>query len=66
MACKSCGSDSQQEFGAEINIHFPGRAALDKPAVLVLSKLLVCLRCGFTEFTIAETELPRLEESAAA
>ena len=66
MACKSCGSDNQREFGAEINIHFPGREALDKPAVLLFPKLLVCLRCGFTEFTIAETELPRLEEGAAA
>jgi hypothetical protein len=66
MACKSCGSDNQQKFGAEINIHFPGREALDKPAVLVFPKLLVCLRCGFTEFTIAETELLRLEKGAAA
>ena len=64
MACKSCGSDHQREFSAEINIHFPGREALDKPAVLVFPKLLVCLRCGFTEFTITETELHRLEEGA--
>jgi hypothetical protein len=66
MACKSCGSDNQHEFGAEINIHLPGREALDKPAVLVFPKLLVCLRCGFTEFTIRETELHRLVEDAAA
>jgi len=66
MACKSCKSDNQREFGAEINIHFPGREALDKPAVLVFRKLLVCLRCGFTEFTIKETELHRLVEGAAA
>ena len=66
MACKSCGSDNQQKFGAEINIHFPGREAMDKPAVLVFPKLLVCLRCGFTEFTITGTELHRLVEGAAA
>jgi hypothetical protein len=65
MACRSCGSDNQPEFGAEINIHFPGREALDKPAILVFPKLLVCLRCGLTEFTIKETELHRLVEGAA-
>ena len=66
MACKSCKSDNQREFGAEINIHFPGREALDKPAVFVFPKLLLCLRCGFTEFTITEAELNRLGEGAAA
>lgn len=52
MACKSCGSDNQSEFGAEINIHFPGRKGLDKPAVLVFPKLVVCLDCGFTHLTL--------------
>jgi hypothetical protein len=66
MACRSCGSESQREFGAEVNIHLPGREALDKPAVLIFPKLLVCSRCGFTEFTLAESELSRLEEGAAA
>jgi predicted nucleic-acid-binding Zn-ribbon protein len=66
MTCKSCGSDNQRQFDAEINIHFPGREGLDKPAVLVFSNLLVCLRCGFTEFTVTETELHQLEGDAAA
>lgn len=66
MACKSCGSDNQDKFGAEINIHFPGLEGLDKPIVLVFPTLLVCLRCGFTEFTISETELHRLEKGTAA
>lgn len=66
MACKSCGSDNQRQFGAEVNIHLPGRGALDKPAVLIFPKLLVCSRCGFAEFTVAERELSRLEEGAAA
>ena len=66
MACKSCGSDNQSKFGAEINIHFPGRAGLDMPPVLVFPKLLVCLDCGFTEFTVPETEFHRLARDAAA
>jgi len=64
--CKSCGSHNQKDFNAEINIHFPGREALDKSAVLVFPKLAVCLHCGFTEFTISETELYRLKKRAAA
>lgn len=65
MACRSCGSENQKEFGAEINIHFPGRKFLDKPAVLVFPKLVVCLNCGFAEFTLPETELRLLGEAAA-
>jgi hypothetical protein len=62
MTCKSCESKGQTEFGSEINIHFPGREGLDKPAVLVFPKLVVCLDCGFTHFTIPETELALLAE----
>jgi hypothetical protein len=66
MACRSCGSVNQTEFGAEINIHFPGRKGLDKPAVLVFPKLVVCLDCGLTQFTLLDTELRLLREAAAA
>jgi len=60
MRCKSCKLESQLEFGAEMNIHFPGLEALDKPVVWVFPKLLVCMDCGFTEFAIPETELALL------
>lgn len=63
MACKSCGSDSQSEFGAEINIHIPRLKAVDTPAVLVFPKLVVCLHCGFTEFTLLESELRVLAQA---
>ena len=66
MVCRSCRSQDQSEFAAEINIHFPGREALDTPPVLVFTRLLVCLRCGFTEFTVSEPELHRLARDAAA
>jgi hypothetical protein len=66
MACRSCGSESQTEFGAEINIHFSGLKNLDKPAVLVFAKLVVCLDCGFTQFALPETELRELGERVAA
>lgn len=60
MSCKSCTSEHQVEFGAEINIHIPGREGLDKPTVWVFPKLIVCMDCGFTEFAVPETELAGL------
>ena len=62
----SCGSGNQAEFSAEINIHFSGLKNLDKPSVLVFPKLLVCLDCGLSQFTLPETELCLLEKGAAA
>jgi hypothetical protein len=60
MLCKSCHSLNNREFPAEINIHFPGLENLTEPTVFVFPKLLVCLDCGFAEFSIPETELPLL------
>lgn len=65
MTCRSCGSENQTKSSAEINIHFSGLTNLDKPAVLVFPKLLVCLDCGFTGFTMAETELGLLGAGVA-
>ena len=57
MACKRCTSDSQRAFNSEVAIHFPGLKGLDEPIVWSFPKLLVCLECGFTEFTVPEREL---------
>ncbi len=57
MSCKSCQSERQSNLNGEIAIHSPGLKGLDKPIVWVFPKILVCLNCGFTEFTIPETEL---------
>jgi hypothetical protein len=66
MSCKSCASENQTELGAEINIHFPGRKGLDKPALMIFPKLLVCLDCGFTQFPFPEAELRAVERDVAA
>ncbi|HXY10081.1 MAG TPA: hypothetical protein VEI52_19725 [Terriglobales bacterium] len=57
MACKRCNSASQNTFNGEIAIHFPGIENLDKPIVWVFPKLIICLRCGFAEFSVPEGEL---------
>jgi hypothetical protein len=66
MPCKSCGSDRQNEFDTEINIHFPGLKGMDLPAMLIFPRVVVCLDCGFAEFTVPETELHPLAKRAAA
>lgn len=63
MPCKSCESEHQSTFNAEVAIHSPGLKGLNKPIVWVFPKLVVCLDCGLTEFVIPETELRRLRES---
>ncbi len=66
MNCAFCAASNQMEFSAEINIHFSGFKNIDHPGVLVFPKLLVCLDCGFTQFTVAEGELGLLRGDAAA
>jgi len=60
MSCKKCASEKQSRFDTEIAIHLPG---LTTPHVFLFPESLVCMDCGFTEFTIPETELPRLGKS---
>ena len=62
MACRKCTSANQKIFNGEVAIHFPGLAGLKKPIVWVFPKLLVCLQCGFTEFTVPERELSVLAQ----
>jgi hypothetical protein len=63
MACRICALDDLREFGAEISIAFAEPQNLNKPPVLVFPRLVVCLHCGFTEFTIPGSELRLLSQS---
>ena len=65
MVCKQCSSDSQSSFTSEVAIHFPGLKGLDRPVVWVFPKLVVCLKCGYTPFTIPEKELKVLRQGTA-
>jgi hypothetical protein len=60
MPCLMCASGKEAEFNSEISVHFLGLKSLDKPTVWIFPKLLVCLDCGFTWFTVPETELALL------
>jgi hypothetical protein len=60
MKCDACASDHLGGFSAEIHIHFRCRKNLDKPGVFLFPKVLVCLNCGFSSFTVPESELREL------
>ena len=64
MFCRSCGAENQTKLSAEIMIHLPKPTNREKPAVLVFPKLLVCLDCGFAQFSASEIELARRRECA--
>jgi hypothetical protein len=65
MVCKQCSSDRQSSFTSEVAIHFPGLKGLEKPVVWVFPKLVVCLKCGDTQFTIPEKQLRVLTQGTA-
>jgi hypothetical protein len=63
MSCLLCGSGNQAELTAEMLIHFSGLKNLDKPGVWVFPKLLVCLDCGCSHFTVPEKELASISHT---
>ena len=62
MACKACSSKKQDVFGSEIAIHFPATQGLTKPALMEFPQLIICMDCGFSEFTVSEEGLKHLLE----
>ena len=62
MPCQQCTSENVKMFSSEVALHFPGLDGLRKPIVWVFPKLQVCPDCGFTEFTVPQTELTVLKE----
>jgi hypothetical protein len=66
VTCKCNSSDRQSTLNGEVAIQPPGLKGLDKPTVFVFPKLVVCLQCGLTEFTVPERELRLLVQDAPA
>jgi hypothetical protein len=59
MSCRVCASEKQSRLPTDVAIHLPG---LDTPHAFLFPQVLVCMDCGFTEFSILEIELPRLQK----
>lgn len=66
MPCKSCGSTNQSKYTAEMNLHFPGYAGLEEPTVLIFPEVMICIDCGFSEFSVAKPELRKLAKAAGS
>jgi len=62
MSCFLCLSGNQWEFPAEVNIHFISPKSLNNSGVLAFPKILICLNCGASRFTLPEGELRELKE----
>ena len=60
MACRQCDSDNQQKVGVEVNVHFPGWNGLSRPTLMIFPQVVICLDCGFAEFSVPRAELGRL------
>jgi hypothetical protein len=58
--CPICKSENQVEFPAEVNLHFRGFKNVGHPGVLFFPKVLVCLVCGQSQFTIPVAKLALL------
>ena len=58
MSCTSCASNNQAEFSTEMSIHL--RRNPGQPGTLVFQTVLICMDCGFSQFTVPEIELREL------
>ena len=63
MTCHSCHSSNHRTYPCELNIHFPGFEGLDRPTVWAFPRLLVCLDCGETTFTLSQDQVRELIET---
>ena len=62
MSCRLCASGNQAEFPAEMMLHFRGLKNVNKPAVWIFPTVLICLECGFSQFTAPKEQLMQLAD----
>ena len=60
MPCAVCSSANEVESTTEKMIHFSRLKRLTNPGLLIFPKVSICLDCGFSWFTLPETELESL------
>ena len=54
MFCKECGGKDSRTFNGEMSMQFGGLDGMNKPIVLVYSKVDVCMKCGLAGFKVPE------------
>jgi hypothetical protein len=62
MICQNCSSIALEELSSEMMLHSIAVQRLNNPGILISTKTLVCLECGFSYFTTPENELVLLRE----
>jgi len=62
VTCTCDASDKLLTLNGEVALRSPGPEGLDKPAIFVFSKMVVCFHCGLTEFRIPQDELRLLAQ----
>jgi hypothetical protein len=65
MQCTLCQSVNLAEFTAEMVIHFRGLSNIDYAGLPTFPELSVCLKCGFAQFVVPESELAQLADRIA-
>jgi hypothetical protein len=60
MSCLACALGKGLEFSAEMIVRVGGIKNLDNSGVMLFPRLLVCLDCGYAQFTVPEAELESL------
>jgi hypothetical protein len=64
MLCPQCQSSNRREFTTEMMIHNDTLGAT--PDLLTFPAAWVCFKCGYSTFTLAQSELLELKQSLEA
>lgn len=65
MICQRCASNDQKKLSAEMAVRQSALQNFDRMGVIFLyHEILVCLACGFTEFTVSNNDCDNLRLSA--
>ena len=68
MSCKTCASENQRDFPAELTVCFDSlQTTLNNTDPVEIShRIRVCLECGFSELMIPQAALLLLKQAQAA
>jgi len=57
MTCKTCQTPAMASFPADVRFYINGSLTMSAPPLSPSPKVMVCLSCGSSEFTVPPTWL---------
>lgn len=57
VTCRKCHSEACTVYPADVRIYLNGSRTLSAPPITPAPKILVCLECGWSEFSVDPTWL---------